>query len=100
MTKLVDVDDNLDTFPEGFFTEEQPAALHAATMRSYFERGCLCIFSGRLKALEAMTPDSEAVAFYEANCKCTRNYENRDLQDDESSAVDSKFNTSSGEVPF
>ncbi len=43
--------------------------------REYFESGCACIH--REKTMELCptnTPDTEAVAFYEQNCKCSRNY--------------------------
>lgn len=44
-------------------------------IREYFEEGCACIH--RIKTLQRCPtnmPDTEAVAFYEKNCKCPRNY--------------------------
>jgi len=43
--------------------------------RDYFEDGCACIHASKtLKPCPADMPDAEAVAFYEQNCKCSRNY--------------------------
>ncbi len=39
--------------------------------KDYFETGCLCILNGDLKKHGG---GQEAVEFYEANCKCSRNY--------------------------
>jgi len=42
--------------------------------RKYFEDGCLCIEHGSLEKQANSIPDNEAASFYEANCKCSRNY--------------------------
>ncbi len=43
--------------------------------REYFEDGCLCILTAKTMQLcDSSMPDGEAVAFYERNCKCSRNY--------------------------
>ncbi len=42
--------------------------------REYFERGCLCLIDGRMKRRNLNEPDKAAVAFYEKNCTCSRNY--------------------------
>lgn len=45
--------------------------------RKYFEDGCACIHRAKsLKPCPASMSDAEAVAFYEQNCKCSRNYVN------------------------
>jgi len=51
--------------------------------REYFEDGCICLNGWPKdktpKTLEACPPDmpdTEAIKFYEQNCKCTRNYIN------------------------
>jgi len=44
-------------------------------MRAYFEDGCLCILTSKtLRPCPASMADSEAVVFYEQQCKCSRNY--------------------------
>ena len=46
--------------------------------RKYFEDGCACIHTTKtLQACPTNMADSEAVAFYEQNCKCSRNYVQR-----------------------
>lgn len=43
--------------------------------REYFENGCSCINTKKtLQLCPTNMPDDEAVAFYEKNCKCSRNY--------------------------
>lgn len=43
--------------------------------REYFENGCLCILKAKtLQVCPSNMADTEAVAFYEQNCKCSRNY--------------------------
>lgn len=43
--------------------------------RAYFEEGCACINTAKTPQLcPTNMPDSEAVAFYEQHCKCSRNY--------------------------
>lgn len=43
--------------------------------REYFEEGCACIHRAKtLQPCPTNMPDSEAVAFYEKNCNCSRNY--------------------------
>ena len=43
--------------------------------REYFEDGCSCIHTAKaLQPCPTNMADSEAVAFYEKNCKCSRNY--------------------------
>jgi len=43
--------------------------------RAYFEDGCSCIHTTKtLQPCAVDMPDSDAVAFYEQNCKCSRNY--------------------------
>ncbi|MCP1515644.1 hypothetical protein [Pseudomonas rhodesiae] len=43
--------------------------------REYFEDGCLCIHTSKtLQPFPSNMSDAEAVAFYEQNCKCSRNY--------------------------
>lgn len=48
-----------------------------AALRRYFEVGCLCILGGNIDQAAAPADDGDAIAFYEAQCKCSRNY--RDL---------------------
>ena len=44
--------------------------------RDYFETGCSCILAAKtLQPCSTKTPDAEAVAFYELNCNCSRNYQ-------------------------
>ena len=44
--------------------------------RDYFEDGCSCIFTSKtLQPCPTNMADADAVAFYELNCKCTRNYQ-------------------------
>jgi len=43
-------------------------------MRQYLEVGCLCILEGRIDKATAPADDGEAIAFYEARCRCSRNY--------------------------
>lgn len=43
-------------------------------VRQYFEDGCLCIQSGKLKKRPEQELDQSAAEFYESNCVCTRNY--------------------------
>lgn len=45
-----------------------------AAMRRYFEVGCLCILGGNIDKAAAPADDGDAIAFYEARCKCSRNY--------------------------
>lgn len=46
--------------------------------REYFEDGCACIHTTKtLQVCPTNMADSEAVAFYEQNCKCSRNYVQR-----------------------
>ena len=45
-----------------------------AAMRRYFESGCLCVLSGKLDKAAAPADDGDAIAFYEARCRCSRNY--------------------------
>lgn len=48
--------------------------------RAYFEFGCSCIHTSKtLQPCPNGMADDEAVAFYEKNCKCSRNYSNLDL---------------------
>lgn len=43
--------------------------------REYFEGGCACIHRAKtLQPCPTNMADSEAVAFYEQHCKCSRNY--------------------------
>lgn len=43
--------------------------------REYFEDGCACIHVAKtMQPCPTKKPDAEAVAFYERNCKCSRNY--------------------------
>lgn len=43
--------------------------------REYFEEGCACIHTEKtLQPCPASMADSEAVAFYEQHCVCSRNY--------------------------
>jgi hypothetical protein len=43
--------------------------------REYFEDGCSCIHTAKtLRPCPTSIADAEAVAFYEQNCKCSRNY--------------------------
>ena len=43
--------------------------------RKYFEDGCLCIHTSKtMQPCPTNMADAEAVAFYEQNCKCSRNY--------------------------
>ncbi|MNP86958.1 hypothetical protein D3C76_1875270 [compost metagenome] len=43
--------------------------------RAYFEDGCSCIHTAKtLQPCPTNMADSEAVTFYEQNCKCSRNY--------------------------
>jgi hypothetical protein len=52
-----------------------------AFARKYFEDGCLCIEHGSLEKQSNAVPDNEAATFYEANCKCSRNYMLTDEQE-------------------
>jgi hypothetical protein len=45
-------------------------------VREYFENGCVCLMWGELQKVDSTVNDSEASAFYEQNCKCSRNYLN------------------------
>lgn len=42
-------------------------------VREYFESGCACIAAGKLALQPASIKDSNAIAFYQANCSCSRN---------------------------
>nr|EIU2716228.1 hypothetical protein [Pseudomonas aeruginosa]EIU2863047.1 hypothetical protein [Pseudomonas aeruginosa] len=61
--------------PEVAKSIEQAAQERLKLNREYFEEGCACIHSSKtLQLCPTNMPDSEAVAFYEQNCKCSRNY--------------------------
>lgn len=43
--------------------------------REYFEDGCACIHVEKtMQPCPTKMTDADAVAFYEQNCKCSRNY--------------------------
>lgn len=60
--------------PEAAGEAAKQEAERVKNVREYFEIGCLCIAQGTLEKLSGDTPDSEAAAFYERSCKCSRNY--------------------------
>jgi len=43
-----------------------------ANFRRYFETGCECILSGKIKKLPPETDDFEATEHYEDHCVCRR----------------------------
>ncbi|MDG1580803.1 hypothetical protein [Pseudomonas sp. GOM6] len=46
-----------------------------ALRRKYFESGCLCIHQAKtLQLAPADWTDLQATAYYEKNCRCSRNY--------------------------
>lgn len=54
---------------------QHTATERLAFTRAYFEDGCACILQAKsLQACPTNMPDAEAVAFYEKNCRCSRNY--------------------------
>lgn len=55
--------------------EQQKEQERLRLNREYFEEGCACIHRAKtLQPCPTNMPDSEAVAFYEQRCKCSRNY--------------------------
>lgn len=54
-------------------TPEQSARRHAS-IREYFEAGCLCILTGEIQKKPETVSDFEASVYYENSCKCSRNY--------------------------
>ncbi|HBN9243703.1 TPA: hypothetical protein NQI75_005353 [Pseudomonas aeruginosa] len=61
--------------PEVAKSIEQAEQERLRLNREYFEEGCGCIHKAKtLQPCPTNMPDSEAVAFYEQNCKCSRNY--------------------------
>jgi hypothetical protein len=42
--------------------------------RKYFEDGCLCIKNGKIDKQAVSVADDDAANYYEASCKCSRNY--------------------------
>ena len=56
-------------------TEQQAEQERLTFNREYFEAGCSCIHTTKtLQPCPTNMADCEAVAFYEQNCKCSRNY--------------------------
>ena len=55
---------------------EQAEKRREKVNRYYFESGCYCIITKRIKKAAAKTSDQEAVAYYERACQCNRNYTN------------------------
>lgn len=45
-------------------------------MRAYFEDGCICLPSGRIQKQNGGS-DDDAIAYYMANCKCSRHPESK-----------------------
>lgn len=61
--------------PAGPQSIEQAEEERLKLNRKYFEDGCLCIHTSKiLQPCPTNMADAEAVAFYEQNCKCSRNY--------------------------
>lgn len=61
--------------PEVSRSIEQAEQERLKLNREYFEDGCLCIHTSKtLQPCPTNMADAEAVAFYEQNCKCSRNY--------------------------
>lgn len=55
--------------------EQQKERERLKSNRKYFEDGCSCIHTSKtLQPCPTTMADDEAVAFYEQNCKCSRNY--------------------------
>lgn len=44
--------------------------------REYWESGCLCILTGRIKTISASCSHRFANNYYESNCRCTRHWDN------------------------
>lgn len=42
--------------------------------RNYFESGCYCIITKKIKKLAPEVSDQNAIAYYESACTCNRNY--------------------------
>jgi hypothetical protein len=56
-------------------TAENEEVARLKDTRVYFEDGCACIHADKtLNVCPETMPDREAVAYYEQNCKCSRNY--------------------------
>ena len=50
--------------------------------RAYFEKGCACILEAKIEKQNSDVSDVEALNYYKANCKCSRNYNSLDQGDD------------------
>lgn len=69
-----------DVLKNGYLEKIKPS--NNKHFREYYELGCLCILTSRIKKMEG-GDDAAAVEFYEENCQCSRhtNSANRECWD-------------------